>query len=68
MTILFDFLSSSGFAAMTLGNAIMIVIGIVMIGLAITKRFEPLLLVPIGFGAIVGNVPSLEGAGSSGFV
>ena len=63
MTILFDFLSSSGFAAMTLGNAIMIVIGIVMIGLAITKRFEPLLLVPIGFGAIVGNVPSLEGAG-----
>ncbi|MGB1927619.1 MAG: sodium ion-translocating decarboxylase subunit beta, partial [Rubripirellula sp.] len=42
---------------MTLGNLIMIVIGIVFISLAIIKDYEPLLLVPIGMGAVVGNIP-----------
>jgi oxaloacetate decarboxylase beta subunit len=65
MTILFDFLSSSGLVAMTLGNAVMIIIGIILIGLAIVKRYEPLLLIPIGFGAVMGNIPSMEGAGHS---
>ena len=45
---------------MTWGNAIMILVGLVFIYLAITKEFEPLLLVPIGMGAIVGNIPSVE--------
>ncbi len=57
MDIFIEFLSSTGFAQMTLGNAIMILIGIVFITLAIRKDYEPLLLVPIGFGMIVGNIP-----------
>lgn len=50
---LFD---TTAFAHMTLGNVIMIVIGMVFIALAIIKHYEPLLLLPIGFGVIVGNV------------
>ncbi|QDS88988.1 Glutaconyl-CoA decarboxylase subunit beta [Rosistilla ulvae] len=46
---------------MSPGNAIMILVGIVFIGLAIVKDYEPLLLVPIGMGAIVGNIPVIEG-------
>lgn len=61
MDILFEFLKSTGFASMTLGNAIMILIGIFFITLAIRKDYEPLLLVPIGMGAIVGNIPMIEG-------
>ncbi|SDK94854.1 oxaloacetate decarboxylase, beta subunit [Maridesulfovibrio ferrireducens] len=61
MDILFHFLSTTGFAEMTPGNFIMIVIGIVFIALAIIKDYEPLLLLPIGFGAIIGNIPSIAG-------
>ena len=50
MEILTDFFYTTGFATLTLGNAIMILIGIVFIFLAITKDYEPLLLVPIGMG------------------
>jgi len=61
MHIFNEFLSTTAFANMTLGNAIMIVIGIVFITLAIRKDYEPLLLVPIGFGVVVGNIPPVEG-------
>ncbi|WP_319780903.1 sodium ion-translocating decarboxylase subunit beta [Maridesulfovibrio sp.] len=61
MDILLHFLSTTGFAEMTPGNFIMIVIGAFFIGLAIIKDYEPLLLLPIGFGAIVGNIPSIAG-------
>ena len=61
MSILFDFLNSTGFVSMTPGNAIMILVGIVFIFLAIKKDYEPLLLVPIGMGAIVGNIPTVPG-------
>jgi oxaloacetate decarboxylase beta subunit len=60
MDILSEFLKTTGFAQMTWGNAIMIVIGILFITLAIKKEYEPLLLVPIGMGAIVGNIPAAE--------
>ncbi|MBT6156887.1 MAG: sodium ion-translocating decarboxylase subunit beta [Planctomycetaceae bacterium] len=60
MEIFTEFLSDTGFARMTLPNAAMIVIGIVFISLAIIKDYEPLLLVPIGFGVIVGNIPSSD--------
>ena len=60
MDLLISFLETTGFAQMTWGNAIMILVGLVFIYLAITKEFEPLLLVPIGMGAIVGNIPSVE--------
>ena len=46
---------------MTSGNVMMIIIGIVFITLAIRKDYEPLLLVPIGFGIIVGNIPPVAG-------
>jgi len=61
MSILFDFLNSTGFVSMTTGNVIMILVGIVFIFLAIKKDYEPLLLVPIGMGAIVGNIPTVPG-------
>lgn len=61
MDILLHFVSTTGFAEMTLGNFIMIVIGAIFIALAIIKDYEPLLLLPIGFGAIVGNIPSIAG-------
>ncbi|MBT5305683.1 MAG: sodium ion-translocating decarboxylase subunit beta [Candidatus Scalindua sp.] len=61
MKILFEFLDTTGFAMMTWGNAIMIVVGIIFVSLAIIKDYEPLLLLPIGFGVIVGNIPSIQG-------
>jgi carboxybiotin decarboxylase len=61
MQTLFEFLSQSGFANITLGNIVMIVIGGAFISLAIIKHYEPLLLVPIGFGAIVGNMAVVPG-------
>ena len=59
MGVLLEFLETTGFATMTLGNVLMIVIGLLFITLAITTHYEPLLLLPIGFGAIVGNIPSI---------
>jgi oxaloacetate decarboxylase beta subunit len=50
-------LGQSGLANLTLGQLAMIIIGLVLLYLAINKRFEPLLLVPIGFGAILVNIP-----------
>lgn len=61
MDIFWDFLNSTGFASMTLLHALMILIGIVFITLAITKHYEPLLLIPIGMGIIVGNIPYQTG-------
>ncbi len=61
MDILLHFFNTTGFASMTFGNFIMIVIGIIFIALAIVKDYEPLLLLPIGFGAIVGNIPVIAG-------
>ena len=60
MNVLGNFLGTTGFASMTLGHLVMIVIGIVFITLAIARHYEPLLLLPIGFGAIVGNIPHIK--------
>jgi carboxybiotin decarboxylase len=48
---------SSGLAQIHLGQGFMIVIGLLLLFLAIRKSFEPLLLVPIGFGGILANIP-----------
>jgi oxaloacetate decarboxylase beta subunit len=56
-----QFFAGTGFASMTWGNALMIIIGIVFITLAIAKDYEPLLLVPIGFGILIGNIPPVAG-------
>lgn len=47
----------SGFAGLTLGSIIMLVVGFVLLYLAIGKGFEPLLLVPIAFGCVLVNLP-----------
>ena len=52
-----DFLTYTGFANVEWANIIMILIGAFFIWLAIKKDFEPLLLIPIGLGIILGNIP-----------
>lgn len=56
-----QFLQYTGFANMTWQHLVMIAIGIAFITVAIKKDWEPLLLVPIGFGMIIGNIPFTEG-------
>jgi oxaloacetate decarboxylase beta subunit len=48
---------TKGFSNFTLGNLIMIVAGCVLIYLAIAKEFEPVLLLPIGMGCVIANIP-----------
>ena len=56
-----QFLQYTGFANMTWQHIVMICIGIAFITVAIKKDWEPLLLVPIGFGMVIGNIPFTEG-------
>jgi oxaloacetate decarboxylase beta subunit len=56
-----QFFNYSGFANCEWGNLIMIVVGLIFITLAITKEYEPMLLIPIGFGIILGNIPFTDG-------
>ena len=55
--ILLDFFQSTGFAAITLGQAIMLLVSFVLLYLAIARGFEPLLLIPIAFGMLLANLP-----------
>jgi oxaloacetate decarboxylase beta subunit len=48
---------TKGLANFALGNALMILVGAVLIALAIIKKYEPVLLLPIGFGCILANIP-----------
>ncbi|MCX7876509.1 MAG: sodium ion-translocating decarboxylase subunit beta [Melioribacteraceae bacterium] len=57
-----QFMRYTAFANFTIGHLIMIIVAFVFIYLAIAKDYEPLLLVPIGFGILVGNIPFLENA------
>jgi carboxybiotin decarboxylase len=57
MQIFLDFLGAGAFGHFTWGNGIMLAVGCLFLWLAIKKDYEPLLLVPIGFGMLVGNVP-----------
>ncbi|MFC7369257.1 MULTISPECIES: sodium ion-translocating decarboxylase subunit beta [Vreelandella] len=47
----------SGLYNLELGQAVMVLVGLGLLYLAIYKKFEPLLLVPIGFGGILANIP-----------
>jgi oxaloacetate decarboxylase beta subunit len=60
--------ASTGLANFTLGQMIMIATGGLLIYLAIVKGFEPLLLIPIGFGGILANIPVAEIAGPDGLL
>jgi len=53
------FFTSSAFAGLTLGNLFMIGLGSVLLYVAVAKHAEPLLLIPIGFGMILANIPPL---------
>jgi oxaloacetate decarboxylase beta subunit len=59
MDVIISALSSlvQGFANLTWQSAIMILLGCVLLYLGVARKFEPLLLVPIGFGVILGNLP-----------
>ena len=48
---------AKGFANFTAGNALMILVGAVLVALAVVKEYEPVLLLPIGFGGILANIP-----------
>lgn len=52
-----DFITYTGFACGDWSNYVMILVGIFFIWLAVKKDFEPLLLIPIGFGIVLGNIP-----------
>ena len=52
-----DFWVNTGFANASWGNLAMLIIGCFFIYLAIKKEFEPMLLIPIGFGMLIGNMP-----------
>ena len=58
----------SGLAQMTPGQGLMIVIGLLLLYLAIVRKFEPLLLVTIGFGGILSNIPGVEIATGDGLL
>jgi len=63
MPELSQFIQTTGFMNVTWGNLLMILIGMIFVYLGVAKEFEPLLLIPIGFGIIVGNMPGVSQQG-----
>ncbi len=61
MEVLWDFLQVGIVGNFAWGNMVMLAIGCLFIYLGIAKDYEPLLLVPIGFGMLVGNIPLTSG-------
>ena len=59
---------NSGLYQMTPGQGVMIMIGMLLLYLAINKNFEPLLLVPIGFGGVLANIPGAGLAETGGIL
>lgn len=57
MEMLTTLWNTTGIVALTPGELLMIAVGMVLIYLAVVRKFEPLLLLPIGFGAILSNIP-----------
>jgi len=63
MDLLVQFLTNTGYYLAEWRNVVMILVGCLFLYLAIAKEYEPLLLLPIGFGILVGNVPFFKGFG-----
>ncbi len=61
--LILQFWSNTGFALTDYRYLIMAVVGMVFIYLGIAKNYEPLLLIPIGFGILMGNIPVFKGLG-----
>lgn len=60
MEVLTGLWLDSGLSQITFGQVLMMAVGLLLLYLAISKNFEPLLLVPIGFGAILVNIPGSD--------
>ena len=60
--------TGSGLAQISAGQATMILISLILLYLAIAKKFEPLLLVTIGFGGLLSNIPGVEIATGDGLL
>jgi len=61
MDILLNFLQAGAIGNFTWGNFSMLIVGCLFIYLGITRQYEPLLLIPIGFGILIGNIPYKTG-------
>lgn len=68
MTEIMSFFSTTAIAQFSISNLLMIFFGVLFIYLGVCKHYEPLLLIPIGFGIVVGNVPGISGVYSEGSV
>ena len=68
MELLSKLWATTGFAHFEFGQLVMVAVGGILIYLAITKEFEPLLLIPIGFGAILSNIPVAGISGPEGLL
>jgi len=69
MNAVIKLFQQSGFANLSWGNWVMFLVGGTLIYLAITKKYEPLLLIPIGFGTVLANLPLAEmGAYDNGII
>lgn len=68
MSVLEKLLYATGLWNFELGQVIMMLICLILIYLAIAKEFEPLLLLPIGFGGILANIPVADIGGDNGFL
>lgn len=60
VNVFIEFLESTGFAAIKIGQLIMLLVSFLLLYLAIYREFEPLLLVPIAFGMLLANLPLTE--------
>ena len=57
MDVLFDFFQSTAFSVITWQDTVMLAVSVLLLYLGIARKYEPLLLVPIGFGALLSNIP-----------
>ncbi|GBC62535.1 sodium ion-translocating decarboxylase subunit b eta [Desulfonema ishimotonii] len=63
LDLFMQFVSNTGYYMLDYRYLTMIVIGLIFVYLGIAKQYEPLLLVPIGFGILMGNIPVFQGLG-----
>ena len=68
MDLITQLWEASGLYQISLGQLIMIAVGLLLLYLAIAKKFEPLLLVTIGFGGILSNIPGVDIATGDGLL
>ena len=68
LTAIENFWISTGIMNLDIKTLIIIGISFLLLYLAISKNFEPLLLIPIGFGGLLANIPNAAIAGPEGFI